>query len=57
VIQAARERDGSDCKAKLAKFVAEVGITDADVQAETGGKCITVAEYIELLIEEYVEQP
>ena len=57
MIQAVKERDGAGCKDKLAKFVEDVGITDADVQAETGGKCITVAEYIELLIEEYVEQP
>jgi hypothetical protein len=56
MIQAAKEREGSECKAKLAKFVEDVGITDADVQEETGGECITVAEYIELLMAEYVEQ-
>jgi hypothetical protein len=53
---AAKERDGSECKATLARFVEDAGISDADVQEETGGECITVTEYIQHLIEEYVEQ-
>ena len=43
-------------KAKVAKFIEVMGITDADVRKDTGEECSTVAEYIEKLANDYYKQ-
>jgi hypothetical protein len=41
-------------KAKMAKFLEDEGVTDADVREETAGECPTVTAYIEKLADEYL---
>jgi hypothetical protein len=43
-------------KIKLAKFLEDEGITDTEIQEDTGGECPTVASYIKNLADEYFGQ-
>jgi hypothetical protein len=47
-------RDEAAFRAKLAKFLEDENISDADVQKDTDGECPTIAAYIEKLVNEYL---
>jgi hypothetical protein len=45
--------DEAAFRAKLAKFLVDKNISDADVREDTDGECPTIAAYIEKLADDY----